>query len=122
MRSKGIPVGIDFTPQWPDRLYGHYWCVFPNLRGKTSMFNPFASNPDYPHYSHAEFAKVYRRTYSPNDEYMGLIRKYKGNVPPVCPDVFFKDVTGEYMETADIKVPLLKPTRILHRSAVCMWT
>lgn len=115
MRSKGIPVGIDFTPQWPDRLYGHYWCVFPNLRGKTSMFNPFSTNPDYPHYSHAEFAKVYRRTYSPNEEYLKLIRRHKGNVPSVCPDAFFKDVTGEYMETADIKVPLLKGIHLSRR-------
>jgi hypothetical protein len=107
MRSKGIPVGIDFTPQWPDRLYGHYWCVFPNLRGKTTMFNPFSTNPDYPHYSHAEFAKVYRRTYAPNKEYLRLIRKYKGNIPAINSDVFFKDVTDEYMRTADIKVNLL---------------
>lgn len=107
MRSKGIPVGIDFTPQWPDRLYGHYWCVFPNLRGKTTMFNPFSTNPDYPHYSHAEFAKVYRRTYAPNKEYLRLIRKYKGNIPAIHSDVFFKDVTDEYMRTADIKVNLL---------------
>ena len=107
MRSKGIPVGIDFTPQWPDRLYGHYWCVFPNLRGKTTMFNPFSTNPDYPHYSHAEFAKVYRRTYAPNKEYLRLIRKYKGNIPAISSDVFFKDVTDEYMRTADIKVNLL---------------
>ena len=112
MRSKGIPVGIDFTPQWPDRLYGHYWCVFPNLRGKTTMFNPFSTNPDYPHYSHAEFPKVYRRTYAPNKEYMSLLEKYKGDVPSVCRDVFFKDVTEEYMRTADVKVSLLDGIRL----------
>lgn len=25
LRSKGIPVSIDYTPQWPDRFMGHYW-------------------------------------------------------------------------------------------------
>ena len=115
MRSKGIPVGIDFTPQWPDRLYGHYWCVFPNLRGKTTMFNPFSTNPDYPHYSHAEFSKVYRRTYAPNKEYMALLRKHGGNVPSVCSDVFFKDITDEYMRTADVKVDLLDGIRLSRR-------
>lgn len=106
MRSKGIPVGIDFTPQWPDRLYGHSWCVFPTLRGKTSMFNPFASNPDYPHYSHALFAKVFRRTYRPNEDFLSLIRRNNGHVPNICHNVFFKDVTEEYMRTADLTVKL----------------
>lgn len=112
LRSKGIPVGIDFTPQWPDRLNGHYWCVFPNLRGKTTMFNPFASNPDYPHFVHAEFAKVYRRTYTPNKEYVNLLTKHKGDVPAMFSDVFFKDVTDEYMKTVDIKVKLLKDVKL----------
>jgi hypothetical protein len=115
MRSKGIPVGIDFTPQWPDRLYGHYWCVFPNLRGKTSLFNPFSTNPDYPHYSHAEFAKVYRRTYAPNDEYLRLLRRRGGDVPAIFSDPFFKDVTEEYMRTADVEVDLLDDVRLSGR-------
>lgn len=112
MRSKGIPVGIDFTPQWPDRLNGHYWCVYPNLRGKTTMFNPFASNPDYPHFVHAEFARVYRRTYAPNQEYLKLLRRNKGDVPAMFADVFFTDVTDEYMKTADIKIKLQDGIRL----------
>ena len=110
MRSKGIPVGIDYTPQWPDRFYGHYWCSFPNLRGKNTMFNPYASNPDYPHYSHCKFAKVFRRTYAQNKECMALLKKYQGDVPPLCRAPFFKDVTDEYMQTVDIEVPLTKGT------------
>jgi len=114
MRSKGIPVGIDFTSQWPDRLYGHSWCVFPNLRGKTSMFNPFASNPDYPHYSHAGFAKVFRRTYSHNEEYLALLRRNKGNVPDIFKTPFFFDVTGEYEETSDLEIDINPVGRIPH--------
>ena len=111
MRSKGIPVSIDFTPQWPDRLYGHYWCVFPTLRGKTSMFNPFATNPDYPHYSHAEFAKVFRRTYGYNGEYMDLLARNRGNIPPIFSDPFFRDVSEEYMETVNLSIRLMKGKR-----------
>ena len=25
MRACGIPVALDFTPQWPDRAHNHYW-------------------------------------------------------------------------------------------------
>lgn len=115
MRSKGIPVNIDFTFQWPDRLYGHYWCSFKNLRGRTSMFNPYSTNPDYPHYSHAEFAKVFRRTYAPERSYLRLLRRHEGDVPLMSQDVFFKDVTDEYEETSNLKVKLLDGTRLSDR-------
>lgn len=38
LRSKGIPVGMDYTPQFSDRQYGHYWNVFPNIRGRNTIF------------------------------------------------------------------------------------
>lgn len=108
MRSKGIPVGIDYTTQWPNRYYGHFWTVFPNLRGKTTLFNPFSSNPDYPHYPNLGFAKVFRRTYAPNKELLSLIRRSQLSLSDLRTDVFFKDVTDVYVETVDLKVPLLR--------------
>lgn len=107
MKSKGIPVGLDFTPQWPNRLYGHYWCVFPNIRGGVSVFNPYGSNPDYPHNPHGKYAKIFRRTYAPNREYLDLLQESDVQMPGIVSDVFFKDVTGEYVETVDLKVKLL---------------
>lgn len=112
MRSKGIPVGIDFTPQWPDRMRGHYWCVFPTLAGKTSKFNPFEANPDYPHFIHAKYAKVFRRTYAPDREYLRLLRRHDGEIPRMFSDPFFRDVTEEYVRTFDLKIPLLESVRI----------
>lgn len=115
LRSKGIPVCIDFTPQWPGRFAGHCWCSFPNLRGKTTMFSPFGSNPDYPHFANTTFAKVYRKTYVANKEYMTLIKKHRGNVPQISPDVFFKDVTSYYVETTDVKIRLLDDIKLTSR-------
>ena len=115
MRSKGIPVGIDFTPQWPDRSEGHSWCVFPNLRGKTSLFCPFSSNPDYPHYPNAEFSKVYRRTYQPDSGNIKLLRRNKGQVPELFRNPFFKDVSEEYMKTIDLTVSLDKVAKYYGR-------
>ena len=106
LKSKGIPVTIDFTPQWSNRLYGHYWAVFPTLKGKTSMFGPYSSNPDYPHNPHGRYPKVFRRTYSPNDEYLSLLKRTGGDMPGIVGDVFFKDVTDEYHQTVDLEVKL----------------
>lgn len=113
MLSKGIPVGIDYTTQWPDRFYGHYWASFPNHRGKTTLFNPFSSNPDFPHYPNYSFSKVFRRTYAPNKELMSLLKCSDVTLSDLRTDVFFKDVTDEYMETVDLKVPLLRSVGIL---------
>ena len=37
MRACGIPVGIDFTPQWPFRSSGHYWNTLLDNSGKTFL-------------------------------------------------------------------------------------
>lgn len=105
MRSKGIPVGIDFTNQWPDRYFGHYWCVYPNLRGKNVMFNPFSTNPDYPHFTYARFSKVFRRTYAYNKDYLKLCARNR-SVPDMFSDPFFKDVTEEYEVTDNLVIPV----------------
>lgn len=106
MRSKGLPVAIDFTPQWPDRQYGHTWCVMYSLRGRNVMFNPFASNPDFPHLSHSRYAKIFRRTYRVNEEYLDVLMKNRMR-RPLFKEPFFRDVTGEYMETSDLSIELL---------------
>lgn len=38
MRSIGIPVMLDFTPQWPFRSMGHYWNVLLDNTGKNLAF------------------------------------------------------------------------------------
>ena len=48
MRSKGIPVAIDFTPQWANRKYGHYWLTVLNMRHRSEQFAPFDIEPDAP--------------------------------------------------------------------------
>lgn len=122
MRSKGIPVGMDYTPQFADRLYGHYWNVYPNVRGRNTMFTSFGVNPDYPHYPNVVFAKVVRQTYSANEEYLKLLRRHKGNVPKMYDSPFFKDVTDEYQETSDVCVELMKGVRLSSRDVfICVF-
>lgn len=106
-RSKGIPVAIDFITQWPAREGKHDWTVFPTLRGKVYAFDPFFGIMTYEHNPYAKYAKVFRRTYAPNMEYLELLRRNNGNIPPIFEDPFFVDVTHQYVKPVDIEVELL---------------
>ena len=97
VKSKGIPISLDYITQWPDKALNHIWCSYPSLRGKTEVFDPFMSDPGSSYYPYARFAKVFRWSYEPY--------KY---VPDFFKDPFFKDVTAEYLETSDLRVRLNK--------------
>ena len=122
MRSKGIPVGMDYTPQFSDRKYGHYWNVFPNIRGRSTVFTSFGINPDYPHYAQAKFAKVFRRTYAPNKDYLALLKRNSGRVPQMYDSPFFKDVTHDYQETVDLRIDLRNGVKLSNRDVyICVF-
>lgn len=122
MRSKGIPVGMDYTPQFADRLYRHYWNVYPNLRGRKTMFTSFGVNPGYPHFCNVVFAKVIRQTYSANEGYLKLLRRHNGDIPKMYDSPFFKDVTDEYQETSEVCVELKKSAKLSSRDVfICVF-
>lgn len=122
MRSKGIPVGMDYTPQFADRLYGHYWNVYPNLRGRKTMFTSFGVNPGYPHFCNVVFAKVIRQIYSANEGYLKLLRRHNGDIPKMYDSPFFKDVTDEYQETSEVCVELMKSAKLSSRDVfICVF-
>ena len=105
MRSKGIPVAIDFTPQWPDRKSGHSWnVVLSSNRGKNVSFVGTMNNPGADFFSDSKMAKVFRHTFAANKELVD-INLYPSNVPNVFRNIFIKDVTEEYIKTIDISVP-----------------
>lgn len=103
MRSNGIPVVMDFTPQWPFLDLGHSWNVLLANDGKNVPFGGAESNPGEPHKLGEKMAKVYRRTYSLNNEMYDLLKSEK-YVPQALQTLFIKDVTAEYMRTCDIKL------------------
>ena len=103
MRSKGIPVAIDFTPQWANRKYGHYWLTVLNMRHRSEQFAPFDIEPDA--HLNRPFSKIYRMTYRPNPELAERLFR-KETIPSSLQYIFFRDVSDEYMRTDDLDVPL----------------
>lgn len=67
-RSQGIPVAMDFTPQWAFRSLGHSWNVLLAEDGKHIPFSGVTTNPGQPHKLGERMPKVFRRTYSMNPE------------------------------------------------------
>jgi hypothetical protein len=113
MRSKGIPVAEDYTPQWAFQPQAHAWNVILNNRGKNMMFSAGSSNPGEVHIPDEKIAKVFRRTYAGNREVLQMQKTGKA-VPPAFENPCFKDVTDEYMQTSD--VPLDIPAEFRKKS------
>ena len=105
MRSKGIPVIIDDTPQWPFRSMGHSWNTVLHNTGKNVVFAGANTNPGEPHKVDHKMAKIYRKTYAINRDILSLISEEK-QVPKHFRNYFKKDVTEEYMDTEDLEIKL----------------
>jgi hypothetical protein len=103
MRSKGIPVAMDFTPQWPFRSQGHSWTVVLTNKGTNEEFPAGFSNPGEPHKPDEKKAKVFRKCYAINKDIEALNSKEK-HVPDLFIDVFIKDVTDEYISVCDVEL------------------
>ena len=107
MRACGIPVCVDFTPQWPTRPHGHHWNVVLNNNGRTVPFMGSESNPGYPCKSDYVYGKVYRYTYEYQKESLFEKNRTIGEpTPPVLTNPFIKDVTGDYTKGVDISVSI----------------
>jgi len=107
MRASGIPVGIDFTPQWPFRSSGHYWNVLLDNSGKIVPFMGGESNPGYPCKAGYTMAKVYRKTFAYQlQSLFALNQKINEEVPPTFNTPFIKDVTQEYLNGVTLNVDL----------------
>ena len=106
-RSQGIPIGIDFTPQWAFRNLGHTWNVLLSNDGKNIPFGGVTSNPGQPHKLDERMPKVFRLTYAINPELHRLIKSGE-YVPDLFRYPFIKDVTEEYMDCRDINLKVDK--------------
>ncbi len=91
MRGLGIPVSVDYTPQWPDRGHRHQWnSLFVPGVTKQLPFMITDAIPGEPYINDRKKAKVYRRQWQ-------LLPKNAINP---------KDVSHEYFDGAQITLPL----------------
>lgn len=116
MRACGIPVSIDYTPQWPNRSKRHIWNVLLNNNGKEVVFLGGDIGPGYPHYPSDKFAKIFRHTYAFQQNSLFSI---KGNeeVPPNLDTPFIKDVSDKYFKGAEVDIRLPQEVKTTNRLA-----
>lgn len=118
MRACGIPVCVDFTPQWPTRPHGHHWNVVLDNSGKNIPFMGAESNPGYPCKDDYVVGKIYRYTYALQKQSLAFLnKKYKEEIPGVLNSPFIKDVTTEYTKGVDILIDLKEKNLQSHHFA-----
>lgn len=107
MRACGIPVCVDFTPQWPTRPHSHHWNVVLDNSGKNIPFMGAESNPGYPCKDDYVVGKIYRYQYALQKQSLFWKNKMVGeNVPENLNSPFIKDVTEEYTKGVTVTLNL----------------
>lgn len=106
LRSLGIPVIIESTPQWGRYRAGHEWYTLLNDKGELLQSEwDISSDPGRAFFPYMRIPKVYRHTYAINWETVKYLNKAKYRHPiPVCQ----KDVTDEYFATSDLSIPTIR--------------
>lgn len=106
MRAVGIPVTLDFIPQYPYRSMGHVWNV---VLDKDNKFIPFLGsecNPGTPHKPKTKKGKVYRIGSQVNPYSLAMQIKNNDAIPDFMKDPHIYDVTDQYVNTFDITLPI----------------
>ena len=106
-RSHGIPIAVAFTPQWAKRSMGHSWNILISDNGEKVPFGGIATQIDEKQLMVEVRAKIYRRTYSWNQELVDLNNSGE-YVPNIFQNIFFKDITKETIHCSDVNLKVHK--------------
>lgn len=109
MKSCGIPVALDYTPQWPNRSGNHTWNALKDGKGKIVPFIGADTYPGAVGKSQDDMPKVYRYTYAYQaNSVWALGKKYNESIPPTLGSPFIRDVSTEYFNGTNINVEVKK--------------
>lgn len=105
MRSKGIPACLESLPQWSYKKTGHGWHTIMNDNGAylPCPWN-LESMPGTVFFPHQKMPKIFRHTYARDPFMEEYFQECKIRLPKFS--LFKKDVTGEYVATTDVEVPI----------------
>ena len=92
-RNAGIPIAVDYVPEWPTRNGRHYWRVLMDASWPDGQCPDLEGPP--------RAAKVYRMTYSRQTLPKTAKNEY---LPPLFRNPFVRDVTSHYVNVSDVKV------------------
>jgi hypothetical protein len=120
-RATGIPVSIDFTPQWPFRSMGHTWNTVLTRENKNIAFMGVESNPGQPHKADHKFAKIYRNTFAIQPNSLIMTAGINENIPPLFTNPRFIDVSDEYFKGSDVRVQLNSITKEDKYAYICVF-
>lgn len=104
-RASGLPINLEFLPNWPLQEQSHYWNEFRAENGREFDYIPFEIKPQDAHHLDKRRAKAYRKCYSP-DKLLWEAIKDGVKLPRPFSDPFICDVSEKYNLVSDIKVPI----------------
>lgn len=106
MRSFGIPVSVDYFPQYGSDHNIHFWNAILQENGEFVSFKDSLNDINARVAYKYRIAKVFRRTFSKNQEIQKLNIATSGQLPGFLRNVRQFDVTKEYVPVTDVKVEL----------------
>ena len=104
-RANGLPVNLEFLPNWPLQEQSHYWNEFRAENGREYDYIPFEIKPQDAHHIDKRRAKAYRKCYAP-DRLLWQAMQDGVKLPRPFSDPFIRDVSENYNLVSDIKVPI----------------
>jgi len=107
-RYLGVPVVLDYTPQWANRSMGHEWNALITKEGKPLAFGIgdwVRLGAHIEVYSDRIPPKIYRETYSKQASSLAMTHGVE-EIPPILASPCIADVTKDYYQTMDISIAL----------------
>ncbi|TCC96559.1 discoidin domain-containing protein [Pedobacter hiemivivus] len=106
MRSLGLPVGTDFSPQWINFNSSHTWNILIGDKGKKYPFLGFDEKiKDWHIESTFNCSKIFRKTYSIQKESVASLNPGEP-LPSFLKSPHLKDVSEEYFSVCDVDIDL----------------
>lgn len=105
-RANGVPVVLEYTPQYRDRIRRHYWCASPDSNGIVVPYTVPDNNLLEDWERALQYAgKVFRLSFGVNKQSPSFIASESEYVPKTLNSALIHDVTWRYHQTVTLKLP-----------------